>query len=72
MLTWLVCMAEHAIAKSTVFRHNAVTMFKEILEYLWQNKLWWLLPPVIVFIIFGALVLFSTASPVSPFVYVLL
>lgn len=46
-------------------------MFKELLQYLWEKKLWWLLPPIIIFIIFGALVLFSTTSPVSPFVYVL-
>jgi len=46
-------------------------MIKQLLAYLWKNKLWWLLPPVIVFIIFGALIAFSTVSPVSPFVYML-
>lgn len=46
-------------------------MFKELLEYLWQKKNWWLIPPAIVFIIFGLLVIFSTTSPVSPFVYML-
>jgi hypothetical protein len=46
-------------------------MIKELLEYIWQNKLWWIIPPVIIFIIFGVLVAFSTTSPVSPFVYML-
>jgi hypothetical protein len=46
-------------------------MLKELLQFLWQNKKWWLLPPIIVFVIFGLLVAFSTASPISPFVYML-
>lgn len=46
-------------------------MIKELLSYLWENRLWWLVPPVIVFIIFGALIVFSTASPISPFIYAL-
>lgn len=46
-------------------------MFKELLEYLLQNKKWWLIPPMIVFIIFGFLIVFSTASPINPFVYML-
>ncbi|MFV1917612.1 MAG: DUF5989 family protein [Patescibacteria group bacterium] len=46
-------------------------MIKELLQFLWQEKKWWLIPPVIVFIIFGLLIVFSTASPVSPFIYAL-
>lgn len=46
-------------------------MFKELWDFLMENKKWWLIPPIIVFIIFGALVVFSTTSPVSPFVYML-
>ncbi|MBT3249531.1 MAG: hypothetical protein HN846_04925 [Candidatus Pacebacteria bacterium] len=46
-------------------------MIKELLEFLWQNKKWWLTPPIIIFIIFGVLVAFSTTSPISPFVYML-
>lgn len=46
-------------------------MLKELFDFLMENKKWWLLPPIIVFIIFGVLVWFSTASPVSPFVYML-
>lgn len=46
-------------------------MFKELWSFLMENKKWWLIPPIIVFIIFGALVAFSTTSPVSPFVYML-
>ncbi|MDQ3008427.1 MAG: DUF5989 family protein [bacterium] len=46
-------------------------MIKELLSFLLENKKWWLIPPVIIFIIFGLLIVFSTASPVSPFIYML-
>ncbi len=46
-------------------------MLKELFEYLWKNKVWWLVPPVIIFAIFGVLIIFSSASPVSSFVYML-
>jgi len=46
-------------------------MFKELIKYLWKNKSWWIIPPVIILIIFGALVVFSQTSPLSPFIYVL-
>lgn len=46
-------------------------MMKELFQFLMKNKKWWLIPPIIVFIIFGLLVAFSTTSPVSPFIYAL-
>ncbi|AKM81069.1 MAG: hypothetical protein UT13_C0001G0107 [Candidatus Pacebacteria bacterium GW2011_GWF2_38_9] len=46
-------------------------MFKEIAEYLMKNKKWWLIPPIILFIIFALLIAFSTTSPISPFIYML-
>jgi ABC-type dipeptide/oligopeptide/nickel transport system permease subunit len=48
-----------------------MNMIKELAAYLWEHKLWWLIPPVVVFILFGALIAFSTASPISPFIYML-
>ena len=46
-------------------------MIKDLASYLWKNKLWWMVPPIIVFLLFGALVAFSAVSPISPFVYML-
>lgn len=46
-------------------------MIKELLEFLLQNKKWWLIPPVITLLLFGALIFLSTSSPVSPFIYML-
>jgi hypothetical protein len=43
----------------------------ELFSYLWQNRLWWILPAVVVIVFFGILVVFAQASPVSPFIYAL-
>lgn len=42
----------------------------EILAFLWAEKLWWMIPMVLVFALFAAVFLFST-SPAAPFVYTL-
>lgn len=44
---------------------------KEILDFMWQNKKWWLIPPVLIFLAFGALIIFSQVSPIGAFVYML-
>lgn len=43
----------------------------EILSFLWARKLWWLLPMVIVLLLFGLLLVFANASGVAPFIYTL-
>jgi len=46
-------------------------MWKELIEYLLKNKKWWLIPPILIFIIFGIMIVISQTSPVSPFIYML-
>ena len=43
----------------------------ELLSYLWQRKLWWLIPMVTVLLLFGLLLIFASASGVGPFIYTL-
>jgi hypothetical protein len=43
----------------------------QILNFLWQRKLWWLIPMVAVLLLFGLLVIFASASGVGPFIYTL-
>lgn len=43
----------------------------EVLVFLWQRKLWWLIPMVAVLLIFGLLLIFATTSGVAPFIYTL-
>ncbi|MGC8880054.1 MAG: DUF5989 family protein [Anaerolineae bacterium] len=43
----------------------------ELLQFLWQRKLWWLIPMVVVIVLFGALLIFAQGSAVAPFIYTL-
>lgn len=43
----------------------------ELFEFLWARKLWWLIPMVIVLILFGTLLILTQGSALAPFVYTL-
>ena len=43
----------------------------EVLSFLWQRKLWWMIPMVTVLLVFGLLLVFASASGVGPFIYTL-
>ena len=43
----------------------------ELFAFLWENRLWWIIPFVVVLILVGVLVIFAQTSPVSPFIYAL-
>ena len=43
----------------------------QLLNFLWQRKLWWLIPMVAVLLLFALLVIFASASGVGPFIYTL-
>jgi drug/metabolite transporter superfamily protein YnfA len=43
----------------------------ELLNFLWQRKLWWLIPMVAVLLLFGLLLIFASTSGVGPFIYTL-
>lgn len=43
----------------------------EIFQLLRENKKWWLIPMVAVFLFFGLLMVLTAGSAVSPFIYTL-
>lgn len=43
----------------------------QLLSFLWQRKLWWLIPMVTVLLLFALLLIFASASGVGPFIYTL-
>jgi len=43
----------------------------ELLSFLWQRKLWWLIPMILVIMLFGVLLVFAQGSAVAPFIYTL-
>jgi len=43
----------------------------ELLRFFWIRKLWWLMPMIIVLILFAVLLIFAQGSAVAPFIYTL-
>jgi hypothetical protein len=43
----------------------------ELLTFLWQQKLWWLIPMVLVLLLFGGLLVTAQSSALGPFIYTL-
>jgi hypothetical protein len=43
----------------------------ELIGFLWQRKLWWLIPMVTVLMIMGLLLIFASTSGIGPFIYTL-
>jgi drug/metabolite transporter superfamily protein YnfA len=46
-------------------------IFGELLVFLWRRKLWWMIPMIVVLILFGLLLIFTQSSAVAPFIYTL-
>jgi hypothetical protein len=46
-------------------------IFGELLAFLWARKLWWMIPMILVLVLFAFILLFATQTGVAPFVYTL-
>ena len=44
-------------------------VLSEFWQFLMQEKKYWLVPVVVVFVLFGLLIVFSQSSAVAPFIY---
>ena len=43
----------------------------ELLAFLWERKMWWMIPLVMVLLVTGLLIGFGSTSGVGPFIYTL-
>jgi len=48
-----------------------MSFMRELWQFLGARKKFWLLPIIITFVIFGALILLTEGSAVAPFIYTL-
>jgi hypothetical protein len=46
-----------------------ISLARELFAYLGARKKWWLLPIVLVLLIFGGLLILAQGSAVAPFIY---
>ena len=43
----------------------------EFIGFLWERKLWWMIPMFLVFFAIGLLLVFAQGSALAPFIYTL-
>ena len=48
-----------------------MNFFSELIGYFRSRKKFWLLPIILVLLVFGALVIFTSGSAIAPFIYTL-
>jgi hypothetical protein len=50
---------------------NIAATIHELLQLMWQNGQWWLIPLVVVLLLCAAIIVIGTASGVGPLIYTL-
>jgi len=48
-----------------------MSFLKEFLEFIKERKKYWLVPILIILVIFGGLIILSQGSAIAPFIYTL-
>ena len=44
---------------------------RELLAYLWAEKMWWMIPMIIMLLLFSVVLIFAQGSAIAPFIYTL-
>ncbi len=47
------------------------SILKEVFEFLWSKKKFWLIPVVIILLLVGFLIILTEGSAIAPFIYTL-
>lgn len=55
--------------KTTEGLRLRLRILRELLHFFWMNKWWWLVPMLLVLILFGVLFALAQSSPVAPLIY---
>ena len=50
---------------------SKLSVLREFLDFLLKQKRYWLIPIVVVLVLFGLLLIFAQTSAVAPFIYTL-
>jgi hypothetical protein len=59
------------VKQATKKTKQRTSIISELFQFLWQARLWWLAPILIIFLIFGLLLIFTEGSALAPFLYTL-
>lgn len=44
-------------------------VMRELLQFFWKERLWWMIPFVVTLLIIAVLLIFAQSSPIAPFLY---
>jgi len=44
---------------------------RELMGFFWKRRLWWLIPVVIVLLVFSVLIIIGSTAGIGPFIYTL-
>jgi len=47
------------------------SILKEVFEFLWRKKKFWLIPVVVILLLVGFLIILTEGSAIAPFIYTL-
>ena len=50
---------------------SKASILGEFVQFLWERKLWWMIPMFLVFFAIGLLLVFAQGSALAPFIYTL-
>ena len=50
---------------------HRLSIMGEFFEFLWRQRLWWMMPLVAVIFLFGLLLVLGQSSALGPFIYTL-
>jgi hypothetical protein len=50
---------------------SKLAIARELIEFLWAARLWWMIPMVIVLLGLGGLIVLAQSSAIAPFIYTL-
>ena len=48
---------------------SRVGIIQELVDFFWQRKLWWLIPLVLLLLLFSLLLVFAEGTGLGPFIY---
>lgn len=63
-----MCFTQKQLTRSGM---SKLSIIKEFWQFLCVRKKWWLMPIVIILLLFGALIVFTEGSAIAPFIYTL-
>jgi hypothetical protein len=64
-------MGKKRRANETDQRTKNRPFLQELWDFIWERRLWWLIPLIVMLLLVAILIIIAASTPVSPFIYAL-